>query len=421
MRLTVFILFFFYVHVNAQKITERGRQHLNVLAADDMFGRGYVKDGYKKASAYVIKEFTFFGLKPIGKTYVQNFTYPVNTFPDSVSVVVGNTRVKPGYDFIVDEASGSDHGTFLPHYFSINDFFLKFEPVFQADEVVVVDPLPAKMNKDSMAIIHARIEKFNEDVPVIQLTNEKLTWSVSSTAYAHARIELKADKFDKKASEITLNIHNVLNHSFQSSNIVGIKKAKNKKCKDYFVITAHLDHLGMMGTNATFNGANDNASGVSLLLCLAEYYAKIKPTMNIVFIAFGGEEAGLLGSKYFVENPLIPLDKIRFLLNIDLMGTGEDGITVVNATKFKDEFELLKKINANANYLKLVKPRGEAANSDHYWFTVKGVPAFFIYAMGGTTAYHDVNDRPEQLSLAEFEDLYKMIIEFFDKIQLLKK
>lgn len=421
MRLLIVILLFICFDVKTQVITQRGREHLTILAANEMCGRGYVNEGYQKASEYVVKQFAAFGLKPIGKSYTQNFSYPVNTFPDSVSVTIGNTRLKTGHDFIVDEASGSDVGTFIPHYFSINDFFLKFEPVFQENEIVVVDPIPAKMDKDSMAIILKRIEKFNSDAPLIQLVNGKLTWSVATEAQKHARIELKADKFDKNAGEITLNIHNVLNPSFQSANIIGVKKARKKRCKEYLVITAHLDHLGMMGNTAIFNGANDNASGISMLLCLAEYYAKLKPNMNIAFIAFGGEEAGLIGSKYFVEHPLIPLEKIKFLLNIDLMGTGEDGITVVNATKFASEFDILKKINAENNYLKQVKPRGEAANSDHYWFTMKGVHSFFVYTMGGTAAYHDVNDRPEQLPLTEFEDLYKMIISFFDQVALIKK
>ena len=75
----------------------------------------------------------------------------------------------------------------------------------------------------------------------------------------------------------------------------------------------------------------------------------------------------------------VPLKKIRFLTNTDLAGTGEEGITVVNATEFPTEFEWMKKINEEQKLLVAVNARGKAANSDHYFFTEKGVPSFFFY------------------------------------------
>ena len=89
-----------------------------------------------------------------------------------------------------------------------------------------------------------------------------------------------------------------------------------------------------MGKDVYFPGANDNASGVAMLLNLANYYSKKEnqPKCSIAFIAFAGEEAGLLGSKYFSEHPLIPLNKMKFLVNLDLLGTGDEGMMVVNAT-----------------------------------------------------------------------------------------
>jgi Zn-dependent M28 family amino/carboxypeptidase len=87
-----------------------------------------------------------------------------------------------------------------------------------------------------------------------------------------------------------------------------------------------------MGEDTYFPGANDNASGISLLMNLAKYYAANPQEYSIGFICFAGEEAGLVGSHYFTENPLVSLKKVRFLLNTDLAGTGEEGITVVNVT-----------------------------------------------------------------------------------------
>ncbi|MDQ6815507.1 MAG: M28 family peptidase, partial [Bacteroidota bacterium] len=123
-------------------------------------------------------------------------------------------------------------------------------------------------------------------------------------------------------------------------------------------------------------------------------------------------EAGLLGSKYFTQHPLFPLKNIRFLLNLDLEGTGDKGITVVNATEYTKAFAALNAVNDSGHYLVKINPRGKAANSDHYWFSEKGVPAFFMYTLGGIKAYHDIFDKAETLPLTKYEDLFKLIVGF---------
>ena len=132
---------------------------------------------------------------------------------------------------------------------------------------------------------------------------------------------------------------------------------------------------------------------------------------NVMFVAFAGEEAGLLGSKHFVDAPLFKLKKIKFLVNLDIMGSGEDGITAVNATLFPEQFNILENINAEKEYLTKIKKRGPAMNSDHYWFTEKGVPAFFIYTMGPNKHYHDIFDKYENLSFQEYDDITSLLIE----------
>jgi hypothetical protein len=117
-----------------------------------------------------------------------------------------------------------------------------------------------------------------------------------------------------------------------------------------------------------------------------------------------------------VDNPLFPLQHIRFLFNLDLMGNGEEGITVVNATEHPQAFDLLKSINAQYNLLPAINSRGKAANSDHYWFSEAGVPAFFAYTLGPRKAYHDVDDTAETLSLCEVGDLSTLLIKFFEAL-----
>jgi len=212
-----------------------------------------------------------------------------------------------------------------------------------------------------------------------------------------------------------VNIENKLVSGFKAYNVCGIVKGTSKP-DSIIIISAHYDHLGGMGKETFFPGANDNASGVSLLLNLARYYAANPQPYSIGFICFAGEEAGLVGSKYFTENSLVPLKNIRFLINTDLAGTGEEGITVVNATEFPREYAMMNAVNDEGKLLAKINARGKAANSDHYFFTEKGVPAFFFYTLGGIKAYHDVFDKPETLPLNEHEDLFRLVVQFNNRL-----
>ena len=104
--------------------------------------------------------------------------------------------------------------------------------------------------------------------------------------------------------------------------------------------------------------------------------------------------------------------KSNFLINCDISGTGDKGITVVNGTLHKKQFKKLAKINVKNQHLSKVNVRGRAANSDHYWFTQRQVPCFFIYTLGGIKAYHDIYDRGETLPLTAFNGYSRLLIDF---------
>jgi len=218
-------------------------------------------------------------------------------------------------------------------------------------------------------------------------------------------------------SEIDLIIECKFIKNYTTQNITGIIKGSSVP-DSFIVVIAHYDHLGQMGAATYFPGANDNASGVAMILNLASYYAKNPPKYSMVFIALSGEELGILGAKEFTENPLIRLDRIKFLINFDLAGTGEEGIRVVNGSIYKDKFDLLVKLNNEYQLLPKVDIRGAACNSDHCYFYQKGVLCFYIYTQGGIKAYHDIYDKPETLPLTEFVDYCKLMVKFFDEISL---
>jgi Zn-dependent M28 family amino/carboxypeptidase len=157
-----------------------------------------------------------------------------------------------------------------------------------------------------------------------------------------------------------------------------------------------------------------------MLLSMANYFKQNPSDCNILFIAFAGEEAGLVGSEYFVNHPTMKLKKIDFLINLDIMGSGEEGITVVNATNYETEFARLQTINEENKFLVQIKKRGPTKNSDHYWFTTKNVPAFFIYTQGPNKNYHDIFDTYENLSFVEYQDITSLLVKFVEGFNDLK-
>ena len=374
------VLFFILSAITAHtQSLSFGKKMVDTLASETFWGRGYTKDGMKKAAEYLSSQFQSYGLKPMdGQSFLQEFIYPVNTFPGKMEVTVNGKELVPGKDFIVSPESKGVKGE---------------GSLIKADSVQFMN------QKDRL---------------IFKLEN-KLTWSVAPEAVDFSIVQLDRNSVSLPLSSYKVNIENKFEKKFKANNICAIVKGTAKP-DSVILITAHYDHLGGMGAATYFPGANDNASGVSLLMNLAQYYAKNPQRFSIGFILFAGEEIGLLGSKYFTENPLIPLKQIRFLMNTDLAGTGDEGITVVNATEFPKEFEMMKKINEEQKLLTAVNVRGKAANSDHYFFTEKGVPAFFFYTLGGIKAYHDVFDKASTLPLNEHEDLFKLIISFNNKL-----
>jgi Zn-dependent M28 family amino/carboxypeptidase len=248
---------------------------------------------------------------------------------------------------------------------------------------------------------------------ILWTTGTKLTWSVSQKQDRIPEIVVVDSVLPDKPSQIEVQIGSRFKKHHKARNVIGYLPGTGN-CDSALFITAHYDHLGRMGREAVFRGANDNASGVSMLLELAHWFSEPenRPRYDLVFVAFAGEEAGLIGSKHFVESDWYPLQRIRFLLNLDLLGGGEEGLMVVNATQHPTEFQKFKQINDSLYLLPDLRQRGPAANSDHHWFAQSGVPAFFTYTMGGSKAYHDIYDNPNQLSLKAFNNCHRLFRHF---------
>ncbi len=407
--------FCFYFSFPSLAQVEEGRRITQELCSPTYFGRGYVKSGDSLAAVFLANEFKLKGLKPLKKTFFQPFRFDVNTFPGEMKFLLNDQRLRPGIDFIVDPNSGGFHG--------VCEFkVLSDAEVFEIDSTrkVVESILRSRFNSvlidvrhyagDSLKTAKSIAKAITEFATVFVITDEKFTFSVGSNPYQFPLVFVQGFAY-QPARHMEVGIDQKLKKHHLANNVVATIPSANKKA-DYLVFTAHYDHLGGMGNETYFPGGNDNASGTSMLFTLADHFKKNPVPYHVVFIAFAGEEAGLIGSKYFVDHPLIDLKRIKFLLNLDIMGSGEAGITVVNATLFPAEFDKLIAINEEKNYLSQIKKRGPAANSDHYWFTEKGVPSFFFYTMGDNNHYHDVFDTYEELSFSKYNDLIQLIADF---------
>ncbi len=393
----------------------RVRATIDTLCTPYMGGRGYGREpadkGERKAAEYLATRFQKIGLKHFGEDYFQYFKLNVNTHK-VVQLKIGNKKLVLGQDFIINPISKSGKGNYKiisldSNIFYAEDIQQRFLKENISKKVIILS------KKDQKRIVDLPVEivqKIYTSKAILELQDTKLTATIGTKENANPIFEVKTTSLPKKIKKAKFVVEADFLKDYQTQNIVGYVRGKVMP-DSFLVFSAHYDHLGKMG-NIYFPGANDNASGVSMLLELAEFYAKNPPNYSVAFMFFGAEEAGLIGSQYYTENPLFDLKKIKFLTNLDLVGTGDDGATVVNATLFPEEFNLLQELDIKGNYLPKITKRGKAANSDHYFFSQKGVKAFFIYTLGGIKAYHDTVDTAKKLPLTRYTQFFALMKDF---------
>ncbi|MFA6150352.1 MAG: M28 family peptidase [Chitinophagaceae bacterium] len=421
MKLRLFFLSFFALSslANGQDMNFI-KKSIGVLSGPGFGGRGYVSNSREKGARFIYRNFTEIGLNSFSEdgNYYQEYVFDVNTFPNKVELKLGKKQLQPGIDFLVDAASSGYQTTGKNKMERINLAKIKDSAEWQKQksqfnahdiyQLKNVDTFCKRMKIRSSALM----QELPKGCYIVPQTN-KLTWTVS-TKTMPATVFYVSDTSMPKGKKVEVNVQNKLLSSALSKNVIGFIPGSHFP-DSFIVFTAHYDHLGKMGAKAIFPGANDNASGSAFNLGLAKYFKEHQQKYSIVFIAFSGEEAGLLGSSHFVEKPVFPLSQIKLLINIDLMGDASDGITVVNAVQQKSVFDDLQAINSRKKLLPKIASRDNAPNSDHYPFTQAGVPAIFIYANGGKGHYHDVFDKPKELSLNNVSKVFQLLTDFVSK------
>ncbi|MDA3893262.1 MAG: M28 family peptidase [Salinivirgaceae bacterium] len=395
--------------VQAQDLTIP-QAHINELSSLKMQGRAYLKNGDKKAAHYIKHVLKSYKVGPCDKSYYQEFSFPMNTFPGKMELFLDRDNLNPVSEFVVAPECKSTKGTFMLHYL----------PKAADTNDTLYDSLTMQDYSGKFVVANFPSRSIYQDKPfkasgIIIPKKSFFWWASTGHSVADLPVILVSDSLmRKKPQKITLNIENKFKKKHQTQNVLAYVEGSEQP-DSFLVFTAHYDHLGSMGKDNVFRGANDNASGTAMVLWMANYFSKPenKPKSSVAFLFFAAEESGLIGSSYFVNNPLIPLNKIKALINLDMVGTGSEGIAIVNGETNTRITETIQVINAKDSLFSAIKIRGESCNSDHCFFHKKGVPAVFIYTMGKEFKhYHNLKDAPETLPLTKFFDLKQLLIDF---------
>tara|TARA_B100000482_G_C12577877_1_gene286628 strand:+ start:58 stop:1299 length:1242 start_codon:yes stop_codon:yes gene_type:complete len=265
----------------------------------------------------------------------------------------------------------------------------------------------------------------NAGIPVVHLSNKvadnlfkPFGWSRQSIQETMNR-SLTSVNFNLGSLAFFANIK-LTHKTTRAANVVGVIKSGNRKYRDeYIVIGAHFDHLGMGGagsgsrdpeTRSTHPGADDNASGVSGLLELAQKLSAQKSRLkrSIVFIGFDAEEKGLLGSKHFIKNSTIDINKITTMINMDMIGRMVDSSLTVGGVGTSPVFKpLLDSLKAERAFTLGMSNAGFGP-SDHASFYIENVPVLFFFT-GIHNDYHTPRDTWKQINLSGTKTLLDLV------------
>lgn len=201
----------------------------------------------------------------------------------------------------------------------------------------------------------------------------------------------------------------------------------SEKPNELIVISAHYDHVGKNKEGHVYNGADDDGSGTVALLEIAEAFSKAKkagkgPKRSILFLHVTAEEIGLLGSKYYSENPIYPLSNTVANLNIDMIGrsdpenAGKNYVYVIGSEMLSTDLKKISeaantattKLELNYKYDDPKDPNRLYYRSDHYHFAKNNIPVAF-YFDGIHEDYHKITDDPEKIEYDLLQDRTRLI------------
>jgi len=407
----------------AKTITAAGlKKHLSIIAGEEMQGRETGTEGERKAASYLVSQYKQMDLTPGN---AGSYRMPFSLFQDKVtssSLKVNGTSYTLDKDFWISAATAP-------------------QKLFTSAEVFYVGSEFNDKKLGAIGIIN--IAKTNPSMPsnlsgrmaFTANTNTFLSMTVSKTVGA-ALLGGTKEFSDQEWETLPVGKYTAAiewladktSATVASANVIAYMPSKEKS-DEYLFITSHYDHEGVKN-GVIYYGADDDGSGTTGALAIAEAFAKARkkgfsPKRNIVFMNVSGEEKGLLGSKYYGDHPIFPMEKTTADLNIDMIGRIDptykgdsmNYVYVIGEDKLSSDLQpITDKVNKNYN-MELDRrfndpkdPNRFYYRSDHYNFAAKGVPVIFYF--NGTHAdYHKPTDRVEKINFDLMEKRTRIIFE----------
>jgi len=467
--LPILIILFIYSSIGNSQVTVKELQsHIKYLSSDSLRGRLTGSPGDSLAAEYIKSKLISYGLKPLTGDGLQRYKVTKKVVAgksNSLSIYgISYTLDKDFIPFAFSSNSGKESDVVFAGYgFNINGDTLKwndYEGVDVKGKWVMIlrgDPEPennkspfisfsadrdkALLAKDmgaagvlmvsgplldpQDAFEPLNMEGYSVDIPVLRIKKEVADVILSKSKNTIALLEKKLNDTKKPFSFSTKVSVNgkaeIVRELANTRNVVMLLPGEDPKLKDeYIILGAHFDHLGMGGpgsgsraldTIGIHHGADDNASGVAMMLELAEKFAETKGShkRSILCLSFSGEEEGLLGSKHFVDDPGIDLSRVNVMINMDMVGRlNETNNLQIGGVGTATGLKALVYANTDTSIIKLTLSEEGYGPSDHSSFYGKNIPVLF-YFTGAHMDYHTPTDTWEKIN-------YKGMVEISDLV-----
>jgi hypothetical protein len=444
------------------------KKHLYIIASPEMEGRDTPSPGLEKAADYIEEQFRNLGIAPANKGSYRQYYSLFRDSMTSASLEVNGLRFEMNKDF---QPFGNNYAASMRFSeivfagYGILDGEVRndYEGLDVAGKMVMIlDGVPAgykpsvsgfqspatsfgkmssamKKGATALIIVYNNFPRNNMNtggnwnMNAFRSSQPPFTFSVSPSVAAamlgKPGLDVLTAYKDRTLVHGMFTSETMLEYSkvtktTQVSNILGMIEGSDKK-DEYVFVTAHYDHVGKRSDGSIYYGADDDGSGTTAVIEMAQAFAKAKaegkgPRRTMVFMLVSGEEKGLWGSRYYTEHPIFPLEKTTVDLNIDMIGRigneyqkdkdSTNYVYVIGDDKLSTELTpITDQVNAQYGGLKLDRkyndpndPNRFYYRSDHYNFAEKGVPVIF-YFNGVHADYHKPTDTPDKINYSLME------------------